>query len=160
MDYNATTPLEAEVVQMVSEALREAWGNPSSSYPAGKQSSDQSPGLSHPSTLSFLWSLYAGLKAKAMIKQARESVARLVGGQAQDIIFTSGGTEVCFHDADVCSAAGIHCFMSDSSFRPTTWCFTLLWSTSGGAGRLRSRLTLATCSHTSSPPMWSTTRSS
>lgn len=49
-----------------------------------------------------------------MIKQSRESVARLVGGQPQDIIFTSGGTEVCVHEADVCSAAGIHsCFMSD-----------------------------------------------
>ncbi|CAF96629.1 unnamed protein product, partial [Tetraodon nigroviridis] len=77
MDYNATTPLEAEVVQTISEALWEAWGNPSSSYPAG-------------------------LKAKAMIQQSRESVARLVGGQAQDIIFTSGGTEannMVFHTA-------------------------------------------------------------
>lgn len=107
MDYNATTPLEAEVVQTVSEALREAWGNPSSSYPAGKKRSDQSTGLSHPTTLIFQWSLSSGVKAKAMIKQSRESVARLVGGQAQDIIFTSGGTEVCIHQADGCSAAGI-----------------------------------------------------
>lgn len=35
MDYNATTPLEPEVVQAVTEAMREAWGNPSSPYPAG-----------------------------------------------------------------------------------------------------------------------------
>lgn len=35
-----------------------------------------------------------GVKAKAMIKKSRESVAKLVGGQADDIIFTSGGTEV------------------------------------------------------------------
>ena len=35
LDYNATTPLEPAVIQAVSEALREAWGNPSSSYIAG-----------------------------------------------------------------------------------------------------------------------------
>uniref|UniRef100_A0A673T275 Selenocysteine lyase n=1 Tax=Suricata suricatta TaxID=37032 RepID=A0A673T275_SURSU len=34
MDYNATTPLEPEVIQVVTEAMREAWGNPSSPYPA------------------------------------------------------------------------------------------------------------------------------
>ncbi|XP_054644911.1 selenocysteine lyase isoform X2 [Dunckerocampus dactyliophorus] len=68
MDYNATTPLEPEVIQAVSEALQDAWGNPSSSY-------------------------QAGLKAKAIISQSRENVARMVGGKAEDIIFTSGGTE-------------------------------------------------------------------
>uniref|UniRef100_A0A674NE80 Selenocysteine lyase n=1 Tax=Takifugu rubripes TaxID=31033 RepID=A0A674NE80_TAKRU len=44
----------------------------------------------------------AGVKAKAMIKKSRESVARLVGGEADDIIFTSGGTEannMVFHTA-------------------------------------------------------------
>lgn len=29
-----------------------------------------------------------------MINQSRENVARMVGGRAEDIIFTSGGTEV------------------------------------------------------------------
>lgn len=37
MDYNATTPLEPEVIQAVSEALQDAWGNPSSNYIAGEQ---------------------------------------------------------------------------------------------------------------------------
>ncbi|XP_058495104.1 selenocysteine lyase isoform X1 [Solea solea] len=68
MDYNATTPLEPEVIQAITEALHEAWGNPSSSY-------------------------IAGAKAKAIINQSRENVARMVGGKAEDIIFTSGGTE-------------------------------------------------------------------
>lgn len=36
MDYNATTPLEPEVIQAITEALQDAWGNPSSSYIAGK----------------------------------------------------------------------------------------------------------------------------
>ncbi|XP_034036578.1 selenocysteine lyase [Thalassophryne amazonica] len=68
MDYNATTPLEPEVIRVISEALHEAWGNPSSSYTAGT-------------------------KAKSIINHSRENVARMVGGKAEDIIFTSGGTE-------------------------------------------------------------------
>ncbi|XP_077205389.1 selenocysteine lyase isoform X2 [Paroedura picta] len=68
MDYNATTPLAPEVIQSVSEAMREAWGNPSSFYAAGQ-------------------------RAKEIINEARQSLARMVGGQPQDIIFTSGGTE-------------------------------------------------------------------
>ncbi|KAM3850241.1 selenocysteine lyase [Diretmus argenteus] len=68
MDYNATTPLEPEVIQAISEALQDAWGNPSSSH-------------------------VAGANAKAIINQSRENVARMVGGRAEDIIFTSGGTE-------------------------------------------------------------------
>ncbi|XP_034562583.1 selenocysteine lyase [Notolabrus celidotus] len=68
MDYNATTPLEPEVIKAITEALEDAWGNPSSNH-------------------------LAGAKAKAMISQSRESVARMVGGRAEDIIFTSGGTE-------------------------------------------------------------------
>ncbi|XP_060775770.1 selenocysteine lyase isoform X3 [Neoarius graeffei] len=77
MDYNATTPVDPEVVSVVTEALTEAWGNPSSMY-------------------------LSGLKAKDIINQSRESVARMVGGKATDIIFTSGGTEannMVFHSA-------------------------------------------------------------
>lgn len=39
MDYNATTPLALEVIQTVTEAMQEAWGNPSSTYKAGRSSS-------------------------------------------------------------------------------------------------------------------------
>ncbi|XP_004868458.1 selenocysteine lyase isoform X3 [Heterocephalus glaber] len=68
MDHNATTPLESEVIQAVTEAMREAWGNPSSPYPAGR-------------------------KAKDIIAASREALARMLGGKPQDIVFTSGGTE-------------------------------------------------------------------
>lgn len=68
LDYNATTPLAAEVVDVVTEALREAWGNPSSSYSAG-------------------------CKAKEFIDTARAHIAGMVKGLPEDIIFTSGGTE-------------------------------------------------------------------
>ncbi|XP_051929046.1 selenocysteine lyase [Hippocampus zosterae] len=68
MDYNATTPLAPEVIRATYDAMRDAWGNPSSSY-------------------------VAGLTAKAIITQSRENVARMIGGNSEDIIFTSGGTE-------------------------------------------------------------------
>ncbi|XP_031452452.1 selenocysteine lyase isoform X2 [Phasianus colchicus] len=68
LDHNATTPLAPEAARAMDEAARQAWGNPSSSHPAGK-------------------------KAKELIESARESLARLVGGRPEDIIFTSGGTE-------------------------------------------------------------------
>ena len=35
LDYNATTPLEEEVLEAITDTLRDAWGNPSSSYEAG-----------------------------------------------------------------------------------------------------------------------------
>ncbi|NWW88071.1 SCLY lyase, partial [Rhynochetos jubatus] len=68
LDHNATTPLAPEAAQAVWGAMRQAWGNPSSSHPAGR-------------------------KAKELVSGARESLARMVGGQPEDIIFTSGGTE-------------------------------------------------------------------
>lgn len=77
LDYNATTPVEPEVIEAITEALREAWGNPSSSYRPGQ-------------------------KAKEIISQSRESIAKMVGGCSDDIIFMSGGTEAnnfVFHTA-------------------------------------------------------------
>ncbi|XP_044144462.1 selenocysteine lyase [Bufo gargarizans] len=68
LDYNATTPPAAEVVDVITEALQEAWGNPSSSYSAGS-------------------------KAKELIDTARAQIARMVRGKPEDVIFTSGGTE-------------------------------------------------------------------
>lgn len=68
MDYNATTPLDPEVIKAISQALHDAWGNPSSTYTAG-------------------------VKSKMIINESRENVAQMVGGKAEDIIFTSGGTE-------------------------------------------------------------------
>ncbi|XP_060080503.1 selenocysteine lyase-like, partial [Ylistrum balloti] len=68
LDYNATTPLEPDVLGAISTALSEAWGNPSSSHDAG-------------------------VKAKTVIDNARSSVATMVGAKSSDILFTSGGTE-------------------------------------------------------------------
>jgi cysteine desulfurase len=68
LDYNATTPLLPEVVDAMLPYLREHFGNPSSGH------------------------VY-GARASAAIRRARAQVAGLLGCDADEIIFTSGGTE-------------------------------------------------------------------
>ena len=36
LDYQATTPLDGDVLASISTALKDAWGNPSSNHTAGK----------------------------------------------------------------------------------------------------------------------------
>ena len=40
LDYNATTPLAPEVLSVITTALRDAWGNPSSGHHAGSRPTD------------------------------------------------------------------------------------------------------------------------
>jgi cysteine desulfurase len=68
LDFNATTPIEPDVVEAMLPFLREHFGNPSSSHALG-------------------------LKAKRAVDTAREKVAALIGAEPDEIIFTSGGTE-------------------------------------------------------------------
>jgi cysteine desulfurase len=67
-DYNATTPLAPEAAEAVARATRDIFGNPSSVHHFGQQ-------------------------AKAVLDDARSSVAALVGADPSEIVFTSGGTE-------------------------------------------------------------------
>lgn len=69
LDFNATTPLAPEVIQAVEQSMHEAWGNPSSDHEEGA-------------------------RARAVINQARDDVARMIGAMPQDVLFMSGGTEV------------------------------------------------------------------
>ena len=72
-DYNATTPLDKEVISAISESLRTSWANPSSGHTLGKQ-------------------------ARLKIEEARSRLAKLVGANdSKEITFTSGGTEVGFY---------------------------------------------------------------
>lgn len=68
LDHNATTPLLPEVVDAMLPYLREHFGNPSSGH------------------------VY-GARARAAVARAREQVAALLGCDADEIVFTSGGTE-------------------------------------------------------------------
>src|SRR6266851_3440351 len=68
LDWNATTPPHPDVVAAMGEAARFAWANPSSLHQAGRA-------------------------AKAVVEEAREALAALVGFSARDVVLTSGGTE-------------------------------------------------------------------
>jgi cysteine desulfurase len=68
LDSNATTAPAPEVIEATARAMRDEWANPSSVHRAGGE-------------------------AKRAVELARESVARLVGCQDREIVFTSGGTE-------------------------------------------------------------------
>jgi cysteine desulfurase len=67
VDYNATTPLKAEVKAAMIEDF-EVYGNASSMHGSGR--------LAH-----------------ARVEEARSAVARLLGAKPGEIIFTSGGSE-------------------------------------------------------------------
>jgi cysteine desulfurase len=67
LDWNATAPLRAEAKAAVLIAL-ERCGNPSSVHGEGRA-------------------------ARRLIEDAREQVARLMGADPADVVFTSGGTE-------------------------------------------------------------------
>ncbi len=68
LDYNATAPLCEAAAERLSRALRDDFGNASSIHRFGQ-------------------------RAKATLDDARDEFARLVGGQAPELIFTGGGTE-------------------------------------------------------------------
>ena len=68
LDYNATTPIAPRVAEAMRPCLDELWGNPSSSHPYGRAT-------------------------RAAVDRARNQVADLLGCHADEVVFTSGGTE-------------------------------------------------------------------
>ena len=70
LDHHAATPLDPRVREVMARAHDVAWANPSSVHKAGRQS-------------------------RAFLERAREQVARSIGAQPADLVFTSGGTEAC-----------------------------------------------------------------
>jgi cysteine desulfurase len=69
LDHNATTPVDPRVAAAMEPFLTRTWANPSSVHSAGRE-------------------------ARRAVEQARENVAALVGAaEAEEIVFTSGGTE-------------------------------------------------------------------
>lgn len=68
LDWNATTPPLAEVLDVMREVALSTWANPSSIHGDGRA-------------------------ARAVVEDARAAVGRLTGADARDVIFTSGGTE-------------------------------------------------------------------
>jgi cysteine desulfurase len=68
LDHNATTPPSDGVVQRMTAALRDEFGNPSSVH-------------------------HFGQRAKAIVDEARSAVAALMSADPGDVVFTGGGTE-------------------------------------------------------------------
>ncbi len=68
LDYNATTPIDPQVAEAMLPFVDRHFGNPSSSHAFGTP-------------------------ARAAVEEARERVAAMLGCQAGEIVFTSGGTE-------------------------------------------------------------------
>jgi cysteine desulfurase len=69
MDYHATTPVDARVLDAMLPFFKEKFGNPAS--------------RNHP----FGW------QAEAAVDASREQVARLFGARGKEIVFTAGATE-------------------------------------------------------------------
>lgn len=68
LDHAATTPVLPEVADAMRPYLVESFGNPSSAHSFGRE-------------------------AKNALDAARDSVARIIGADASEVYFTSGGTE-------------------------------------------------------------------
>jgi selenium donor protein len=68
LDYNATTPVDPRVVEVVRDSLERLWGNPSSGHRLGRE-------------------------ARLAVETAREQVAACLGAEPGEIVFTSGGSE-------------------------------------------------------------------
>jgi cysteine desulfurase len=68
LDYNATTPVDPRVTEVMLPHLTEFFGNPSSSHP------------------------YAGVPRRALA-EARAQVAALIGARPAEIVFTASGSE-------------------------------------------------------------------
>ncbi len=68
LDNNATTPVHPAVVEVVARCMRDGFANPGSRHVAGR-------------------------RARVILEDARETVARVLGADPDEVIFTSGGTE-------------------------------------------------------------------
>jgi cysteine desulfurase len=68
LDYNATTPVDPAVLEVMLPYWREQYGNPSSNH-------------------------VLGVRAREAVERARWHVAELLGAKPEEIVFTGGGTE-------------------------------------------------------------------
>jgi cysteine sulfinate desulfinase/cysteine desulfurase-like protein len=100
LDYNASTPIAAEVAVAMRDTMDCAFGNPSSPH-------------------------WAGTPVREIVARARGQVAGLLGCAREEVVFTSGGSESNnFALKGVFFASKRHYSASarlDESFRSPTW---------------------------------------
>jgi cysteine desulfurase len=68
LDNAATTALDLEVIDIMTDVMKNNYGNPSSLH-------------------------YFGRKSKSIIETSRRNIAKLINAESSEIFFTSGGTE-------------------------------------------------------------------
>jgi cysteine desulfurase len=104
-DYNATTPLDPAVREAMLPVLGEIWGNPSSVH-------------------------HVGRRARALLDDSRERVAKVLGAKPSEIVFTSGGTEsnnlAIFGTARLLKPKGRHLITSAIEHHAVLHCFDYL----------------------------------
>ena len=81
LDYSATTPLDPRVLEAMVSVFASTYGNASSVHSFGRE-------------------------ARAILEGSRESIARSIGAKADEVFFTSGGTEADNHAIKGLAAAG------------------------------------------------------
>lgn len=104
-DYNATTPLDADVREAMLPFLDGIYGNPSSVHHVGRQ-------------------------ARAILDDARDRVAKLWKCKPSEVVFTSGGTEsnnlAIFGTARLLADKGKHLITSQIEHHAVLHCFDYL----------------------------------
>ncbi len=104
-DYNATTPLDSAVRDVMLPFLGEIWGNPSSVH-------------------------HVGRRARALLDDARERAAKVLGCKPAEVIFTSGGTEsnnlAVLGTARLLASKGRHLITSAIEHHAVLSCFDYL----------------------------------
>lgn len=104
-DYNATTPLDSAVREAMLPFLDGIYGNPSSVH-------------------------HVGRKARSLLDDARDRVAKVLGSKPSEVIFTSGGTEsnnlAIFGAARLLKPKGRHIITSAIEHDAVLHCFQYL----------------------------------
>src|SRR5258708_675553 len=90
LDFNATTPVEPEVLDAMLPYFSAEFANAASIHTPGQ-------------------------KARAAVETAREQVAALIGARPQEIVFTSGGTESHNHAIFGIASSSFASFPSSTS---------------------------------------------
>src|SRR6186713_1374229 len=104
-DYNATTPLDAQVREAMTPFLGDVFGNPSSVH-------------------------HVGRRARALLDDAHDRVARVWRCKPSEVVFTSGGTEsnnlAIFGSARLLREKGRHIVTSQIEHHAVLHCFQYL----------------------------------